>query len=60
VTATAPLLQKRCVKSQCRVPDGKVPAGGVNTQAVNRLRIVDICRPDLFAFVVPAARDDST
>ncbi len=37
-----------------------IDAGSVNTQAISKLRIVDICKPDLFAHIVPATPDDST
>src|SRR5260370_448464 len=34
--------------------------GRVSTQAINRLRTVAHCKPDLFATIVPATPDDST
>ena len=35
-------------------------AGSVSTQAISRLRIVAICRPEPLAAMVPATPDDST
>ena len=52
--------QKMWRKMKYKVPDSRIAAGRVSTQAINRLRTVDICNPDRFAAMVPATPDDST
>ena len=42
------------------VADSAIAAGSVSTQAISRLRMVAICRPEPFAAMVPATPDDST
>src|SRR5579859_3203620 len=42
------------------VPDSRIEAGSVSTQARIMLRIVSHCRPEPFAAMVPATPDDST
>ena len=37
-----------------------IEMGRVNTQAINRLRTVAHCSPDLFAIIVPATPDYKT
>ena len=37
-----------------------IEAGSVSTHAIAKLRIVDHCRPDLFAHIVPATPDERT
>jgi hypothetical protein len=37
-----------------------IDAGSVSTQAISKLRSVAICKPDLFAHMVPATPDDKT
>ena len=37
-----------------------IDAGSVRTQAISKFRIVDHCRPDLFAHMVPATPEDKT
>src|ERR1700744_4009147 len=43
-----------------REPESSIAAGRVSTQASAMLRIVDHCRPDPLAAIVPAIPDDST
>ena len=38
-------VQNRWVNSQYKRPDSRIAAGSVSTQAISRLRIVDICKP---------------
>ena len=52
--------QNMWAKSQYSEPDNKIAAGSVSIQAISRLRMVDICSPDLLAAMVPATPDDST
>ena len=42
------------LKSQKRQPESSAAAGRVKTQASAMSRMVDICRPLLFAAMVPA------
>src|SRR3954468_15071401 len=37
-----------------------IAAGRVSTQAISRLRMVAICRPEPFVAMVPATPDDNT
>jgi len=60
VCAVVRRVQNRCVKSQYSEPDSRIAAGRVSTQAISRLRMVDICRPERFAAIVPATPDEST
>ena len=53
-------VQNTWLNSQYNEPEITIAAGSVSTQAVSRLRIVDICRPDLLAAMVPATPDEST
>src|ERR1035441_7924739 len=46
--------------SQNSPPESSAAAGNVNTQAAAILRIVDICKPLLFAIIVPATPELST
>ena len=46
--------------SQYSPPASAIETGRVSTQAINRLRTVAHCKPDLFATIVPATPDDST
>src|SRR6516164_1820425 len=57
--APYPLFIK-LLKVQNRSADNPIDAGSVSTHAISRLRMVDICRPDLFAHMVPATPDDKT
>jgi hypothetical protein len=54
------LSQNRWVNSQYNEPDSRIAAGIVSTQAISRLRMVFICRPERFAAIVPATPDDNT
>ena len=42
------------------MPESSIAAGKVSIQASAMLRIVDHCRADPFAAIVPAIPDDST
>ena len=60
VCAVVRRVQNKCVKSQYSEPDSRIAAGRVSTQAISRLRMVDICRPERFAAIVPATPEEST
>ena len=52
--------QNSWVNSQYRLPDYTIAAGNVKTQAINKLRMVRICKPPPLATMVPATPDDNT
>jgi hypothetical protein len=48
------------MKVQYSVADNMMAAGSVSTQPITMLRMVDYCRPEPLAAMVPATPDDST
>jgi len=52
--------QNSWVNSQYRLPDSRIAAGKVSTQAIARLRRVRICKPEPLAVMLPATPDDNT
>ncbi len=57
---TRPHIQNNWVNNQYRLPDSRIAAGNVSTQAISRLRMVFICKPPPLATMVPATPEDST
>ncbi len=53
-------IQNNCVNNQYRLPDSRIAAGNVSTQAISRLRMVFICKPPPLATMVPATPEDNT
>ena len=49
-----------CTKTQKRPADIRAATGSVKTHAAAMLRMVDHCRPLLFAIMVPATPEEST
>ena len=52
--------QNSLVNNQYKLPDSRMAAGKVRTQASARLRRVRSCRPEPLAVMLPATPDDST
>ena len=52
--------QNNFANTQYSEPDSSIATGSVSTQAIARFRIVDICRPDRLAAIVPATPDERT